>query len=85
MKKGVLDNGGNRPAPQFDHHSDDNFYADVDEHMNTTVCSSVLALWLTLGFPHDDTPDPDPSVGKIFARHIPTCRRHWGTMLTRGK
>ena len=56
--KGVLDDKGNRLAPQFDHHVDDNIYADVSEYMYTTVCSSVLALWKILGFPHEDTPDP---------------------------
>jgi hypothetical protein len=58
MHKGVLDNRGNQLVPQFDHHVDNNIYADVGKHMYTTVCSSVLALWLILGFPHDDTPGP---------------------------
>ena len=58
IHKGVLDSKGNRLPPQFDHHVDDNIYADVGEHMYKTVCSSVLALWQILGFPSDDTPDP---------------------------
>ena len=58
MNGGVVDSNGNRMTPQFDHHVDDNIYADVGEHMYKTVCSSVLALWQILGFPHDDTPDP---------------------------
>ena len=55
--KGVLDKQGNRLPPQFDHHVDDNIYADVGEHMSKTVCASVLALWKILGFPQDNTPD----------------------------
>ena len=58
MNGGVTDRNNNRIAPQFDHHVDDNIYADVGEHMHRTVCSSVLALWQILGFPHEDTPDP---------------------------
>ena len=56
--RGVLDEWGKRLAPQFDHHVDDNIYADVGRHMYKTVCASVLALWTILGFPHPDTPDP---------------------------
>ena len=58
VNRGVIDSNNNRLAPQFDHHVDDNIYADVGEYMHKTVCSSVLALWQILGFPHEDTPDP---------------------------
>jgi hypothetical protein len=59
VNRGVTDNNNNnRLAPQFDHHVDDNIYADVGEYMHKTVCSSVLALWQILGFPHEDTLDP---------------------------
>jgi hypothetical protein len=58
INRGVMDSNNERSAPQFDHHVDDNIYADVSEYMHRTVCSSVLALWQILGFPHEDTPDP---------------------------
>ena len=57
LNKGVMNESGKRLPPQFDHHVDDNIYADVGEHMMQTLCSSVLALYHILGFPKDTVPD----------------------------
>jgi hypothetical protein len=48
---GVLDENGERLAPKYRHHVDDNLYADVAEHLERTVCASALALYEILGFP----------------------------------
>lgn len=53
MNQGVLDENGNRQAPLYRHHVDDNLYADIAEHLDRTVCASALALYEILGFPDD--------------------------------
>ena len=57
INSGVMNEVGERLPPQFDHHVDDNIYADVGEYMMQTLCASVLALYRILGFPRDDVPD----------------------------
>ena len=53
LNQGVLDSAtGQRLPPQFDHHVDDDIYADVASFMPLTVSSSALALWQVLGFPN---------------------------------
>jgi hypothetical protein len=58
INRGVTDNNSNQMAPQFDHHVDDNIYADVGEYMHRRVCLSVLALWQILGLPNKERPNP---------------------------
>ena len=58
LNPGVLDDNGNRLPPQFNHHVDDNLYADVREHVERTLASSVIALYEILGYPSEDVPDP---------------------------
>jgi hypothetical protein len=48
---GVLDDNGNRMAPWFRHHVDDNIYAEIARYLARTVCSSALSLYEILGFP----------------------------------
>jgi hypothetical protein len=55
---GVFDPQGHRLPPQFDHHVDDNLYADVGEHLLRAVSASVLALYYILGFPSPEVPNP---------------------------
>jgi hypothetical protein len=57
LNPGVMLNGHRLP-PQFDHHVDDNLYADVGEHLLQAVSASVLALYHILGFPSPDVPNP---------------------------
>jgi hypothetical protein len=57
LNPGVFVNGRRLP-PQFDHHVDDNLYADVGEHLLQTVSASVLALYYILGFPEPNVPNP---------------------------
>ena len=51
LNSGVLDEHGNRFAPRYPHHVDDNMYADVGCFMPNTVAASILALYLVLGYP----------------------------------
>jgi hypothetical protein len=80
INTGVLDADGNRKAPPFNMHVDDNIYADVKEHMIHTICTSVAALFGVLGYPNDPrVPSPlsmDKFVGwynherKLVGRHF---------------
>jgi hypothetical protein len=57
LNRGVFDQDGRRLPPQFDHHVDDNLYADVGEHLVRAVSASVLALYSVLGFPRPELPN----------------------------
>jgi hypothetical protein len=48
---GVLDHLGERLAPTYNMHVDDNLYADVGAHLVHTICSSIGALFGVLGMP----------------------------------
>ena len=48
---GVFDTANQRKSPSYDHHVDDNLYADVAKHLRQTISASILALYLILGFP----------------------------------
>jgi len=50
---GVFHADGSRRPPTFDHHVDDCLYAEVKAFLPQTIASSVLALYLILGFPDD--------------------------------
>ena len=51
LNPGVFNSDGSRRPPTFDHHVDDNLYADVGDFLHQTVAASVLALYKILGFP----------------------------------
>ncbi|KAI2510434.1 hypothetical protein MHU86_4007 [Fragilaria crotonensis] len=51
INKGVMDNDGNRRAPTYDHHVDDNMYGDISELMPLAAAASVIALYDILGYP----------------------------------
>ncbi|CAJ1950376.1 unnamed protein product [Cylindrotheca closterium] len=51
INKGVFNPDGSRIPPNFDHHVDDCLYVDVAKTLRQTIASSVLALYLILGFP----------------------------------
>lgn len=57
IHKGVLDDNGQRIPPSYDHHVDDNLYADVQEYMPRTVSSSVISLYEIIGYPQPIIPD----------------------------
>jgi hypothetical protein len=48
---GVFSPDGARKSPTYDHHVDDNLYADVADYLMPTIAASILALYLILGFP----------------------------------
>jgi hypothetical protein len=79
INHGVFDQHGCRLPPQFDHHVDDNLYADVAEHLLKVVSSSVLALYYILGFPSPDVPNP-LSIDKLNTRYN-HLRQELGTMV----
>ena len=54
---GVFDECGRRKSPQYDHHVDDNLWADVAEYMRQTCSASVLGLYEVLGFPRPNVPN----------------------------
>ena len=51
IHSGARDATGQRRAPCFRHHVDDNLYADVAPHVEQAVGASVLSLYEILGFP----------------------------------
>jgi hypothetical protein len=51
LNPGVFQLDGARQSPTYDHHVDDNLYADVAEFLMPTIAASILALYLILGFP----------------------------------
>ena len=53
INTGVLSPTGERLAPTYNMHVDDNLYADVGLFLSRTVCASVAALFHILGFPTD--------------------------------
>ena len=55
---GVHDKQGHRLPPPFAHWVDDNMYADIRRYFVRTLCASVLALYVLLGFPHFGVADP---------------------------
>lgn len=57
INTGVLDVNGQRLPPPYNHHVDDNLYADVGRFMKLAVSASALALYFILGFPTIWTPD----------------------------
>lgn len=58
INKGVNDKNGNRRAPTYDHHVDDNMYADVADLLPRAAAASVIALYEIVGYPDGRIPDP---------------------------
>ena len=56
--RGVLDQDGNRLSPPFNHHVDDNMYADTRANLHRTIAASVMSLYEVLGYPEKCAPDP---------------------------
>ncbi|KAI2501609.1 hypothetical protein MHU86_12880 [Fragilaria crotonensis] len=52
INTGVFDSDGKRRSPTYDHHVDDNMYADVKEFPRS-VAASVIALNEIVGYPND--------------------------------
>jgi hypothetical protein len=75
--QGVLDEAGNRRPPQYDHHVDDNLYADVEEHVHQTVASSMLSLFNILGQPTDNRV-PNPFSEEKFENELTHTRKTVG-------
>ena len=58
INTGFLDSNGNRLAPTFDHHVDDNMYADIAEFLPQVAVASIIALYKIVGYPTGKIPDP---------------------------
>jgi hypothetical protein len=58
INTGVLDELGNRRPPTYDHHVDDNMYADITELLPRAASASVIALYEIVGYPNGLIPDP---------------------------
>lgn len=54
---GVLNDDGSRRPPPYLHWVDDNCYADVRRYLLLGIASSMLAVYLVLGFPDSRQPD----------------------------
>ena len=67
LNPGVLDAQGNHLPPQYDHHVNNNTYADIAKYLLLTVSASVLALSILLGFPDERYPNP-LSMDKLVTR-----------------
>ena len=58
INTGVLDAEGNRRSPTYNHHVDDNMYADITELLPRAAAASIIALYEILGYPDGRIPDP---------------------------
>ena len=58
INTGVLDELGNRRAPTYDHHVDNNMYADITELIPRAASASVIALYEIVGYPSGKIPNP---------------------------
>ena len=56
--KGVFDKNGNRISPRFNHHVDDNMYADIAKFMERAAAASIISLYEIAGYPDGRFPDP---------------------------
>ena len=54
----MRDANGNRLAPRYNHHVDDNMYGDISEYMERAAAASVISLYEILGYPDGSIPDP---------------------------
>ena len=53
-----MNDDGTRRAPTYDHHVDDNMYADITSLLPRAAAASVLALYEIVGYPNGKIPDP---------------------------
>jgi hypothetical protein len=58
INKGVFDENGKRRSPTYDHHVDDNMYADITEFLPRAAAASIIALYEIVGYPDGRIPDP---------------------------
>ena len=59
QNRGVLNTKtGERTAPRFNHHVDDNMYGDISELMHRAAAASIISLYEILGYPDGRFPDP---------------------------
>ena len=58
INTGVLDEDGNRRSPTYDHHVDDNMYADITDLLLRASSASIIALYEIVGYPNGKIPDP---------------------------
>jgi hypothetical protein len=58
INTGVLNPDGSRKPPTYNHHVDDNMYADIQEYLPRTIAASVVALYDIFGYPDGTFPDP---------------------------
>ena len=79
LNRGVLDANGERLPPSFDMHVDDSLYADIDQFLARTVCSSVAGLELVFGN-FDDIRVPKPLSDDKFESVYTHIRRLVGRL-----
>ena len=56
--RGVFDKNGNCTSPRFNHHVDNDMYADITKFMEQAVAASIISLYKIVGYPNDMFPDP---------------------------
>lgn len=71
FNQGVLRPDGSRIPPQFNHHVDDNLYADIPELIDNALAASIIATYTILGFPDGRFPDP-LSLSREAHPNVPT-------------
>ena len=69
INRGVFDDDGKRKSPTFDHHVDDNMYADITEHLPKAAAASVIALYEIVGYPTGKIPSYPLSWEKFESTH----------------
>jgi hypothetical protein len=77
LNPGILNSDGQRLPPQYDHHVDDNLYAEVADHTRRSVAASMLALFHILGFP-EETRAPNPFSMEKFDANMSHLRKFVG-------
>ena len=58
LNKGAFDAEGKRRSPTYNHHVDDNMYADITEFLPRGAAASVIALCEIVGYSDGRIPDP---------------------------
>ena len=76
---GVINPDGTRMPPPYNMHVDDSLYADVGKYMVHTICVSILALFMVLGFPTNPLV-PSPLSADKFEAHYNHKRKLVGRL-----
>ena len=75
---GVLDPQGIRMAPQYDHHVDDNMYAEIRRFLRRSIAAAIISLYTVFGLPNHSV---DALSREKFAKYFEHIRRMVGWLV----